>query len=81
MAAFYLFVYDAVGIVRGTMAGAEGSLWPVVVGGVFTLAGTLAATVTTIVRENVQQKRDAKKRRADTPSWTCCAIIDVKQRT
>jgi hypothetical protein len=44
---------------------ADGSPWPVVVGGGLTLAGTLATTLVTIVRDAVQQGDDKKKRRAD----------------
>lgn len=41
------------------------SLWPVIVGGLLTLAGTAAASVVTLIRDKAQEQRDAHKRRAD----------------
>ncbi|ULL01364.1 hypothetical protein [Bradyrhizobium sp. I71] len=58
------------------MAGSDASLWPVVVGGLLTLAGTAAGSVVTIVRDVAQQRRDAKKRRADKLEELVAAVYD-----
>jgi hypothetical protein len=44
---------------------ADTSLWPVVVGGLLTLGGIGVGLVATARRDAVQDRRDAKKRRAD----------------
>lgn len=44
---------------------ADASLWPVIVGGLLTLAGTAAVTIAGAIRDNAQQRREEKQRRAD----------------
>ncbi|RXH23670.1 hypothetical protein XH99_29795 [Bradyrhizobium nanningense] len=61
---------------RSPMAGSDASLWPVVVGGLLTLAGTAAGSVVTIIREIAQHRREAKKRRADKLEELVAAIYD-----
>lgn len=58
------------------MAGSDASLWPVVVGGLLTLAGTAAGSMVTIIREIAQNRRDAKKRRADKLEELVAAIYE-----
>ncbi|TFV74096.1 hypothetical protein E4K64_19070 [Bradyrhizobium frederickii] len=58
------------------MAASDTSLWPVVVGGLLTLAGTAAGSVVTIIRDVAQHRRDAKKRRADKLEELVAAIFD-----
>jgi hypothetical protein len=44
---------------------ADTSLWPVVVGGLLALGGTVAGAIATTIRDAVQQRHEKAKRRAD----------------
>jgi hypothetical protein len=75
--AFYPFVYDgarAIGGNRGTMA--DTSLWPVVVGGLLALGGTVAGAIATTIRDAVQQRHETRKRRADKFEELVAAVYE-----
>ena len=44
---------------------ADTSLWPVVVGGLLAVGGTIAGVIGTGIRDWAQQRHETKKRRAD----------------
>jgi hypothetical protein len=55
---------------------ADTSLWPVVVGGLLALGGTVATAVVTVVRDLVQQSREARKRRAEKFEELVAAVYE-----
>jgi hypothetical protein len=57
------------------MAG-DTSLWPVVVGGLIGVGGTLAGTIGTFIRDWAQQRREAKKRRAEKYEELVAAVFE-----
>jgi hypothetical protein len=59
---------------EGTMA--DTSLWPVALGGLLALGGTVATAVVTVVRDLVQQSREARKRRADKFEELVAAVYE-----
>jgi hypothetical protein len=58
------------------MAGADTSLLPVIVGGLLTLGGTVAAAIVSTIRDEVQKRRDARKRRADKFEELVAAVYE-----
>jgi hypothetical protein len=62
------------------MAGADTSLWPIILTGLFTLGGSLGGIGVGLVgaarREAAQERRDAKKRRADKFEELVAAVYE-----
>jgi hypothetical protein len=55
---------------------ADTSLWPVVVGGVLALGGTVAGAIATTIRDAAQQRHERKKRRADKFEELVAAVYE-----
>jgi hypothetical protein len=55
---------------------ADSSLWPVVVGGLLALGGTVAGAIATTIRDAVQQRHETRKRRADKFEELVAAVYE-----
>jgi hypothetical protein len=60
---------------EGAMA-EDGSLWPVVAGGLLTLGGTIAAALGTVIRDLVQRRSEERKRRSDKFEELVAAVYE-----
>jgi hypothetical protein len=58
---------------------ADTSLWPVVVGGLLALGGTVAVVIGTAIRDVVQQRHEKRKRRAEKFEEMVAAVYDFDQ--
>ena len=52
------------------------SLWPVVVGGLLALGGTIAGVIGTVIRDEIQKRHDRKKRRVDKFEELVAAVYE-----
>jgi cytochrome c oxidase assembly factor CtaG len=52
------------------------SLWPVVVGGLLALGGTVAGAIATTIRDAGQQRHETRKRRADKFEELVAAVYE-----
>ena len=52
------------------------SLWPVVVGGLLGVGGTMVGVIGTTIRDAAQQRHDARKRRADKFEELVAAVYE-----
>ena len=55
---------------------ADTSLWPVVVGGLLALGGTVAGAIATTIRDAAQQRHEIRKRRADKFEELVAAVYE-----
>jgi hypothetical protein len=55
---------------------ADTSLWPVVVGGLLALGGTVAGAIATTIRDAAQQRHETRKRRADKFEELVAAVYE-----
>jgi hypothetical protein len=55
---------------------ADTSLWPVVVGGLLALGGTVAGAIATTIRDATQQRYETRKRRADKFEELVAAVYE-----
>ena len=56
---------------------ADTSLWPVVVGGLLGVGGTIVAVIGTTIRDIAQQRHEKTKRRADKFEELVAAVYDL----
>jgi hypothetical protein len=57
---------------------AADTLWPVVVGGLLTLGGTVAGVIGTAIRDMTQQRHEKTKRRADKFEELVAAVYEFE---
>ena len=55
---------------------ADTSPWPVVVGGLLALGGTVAGAIATTIRDAAQQRHETRKRRADKFEELVAAVYE-----
>jgi hypothetical protein len=60
------------------MAVADASLWPVGVGGLLGVGGTLAGAIVPVIRDELQKRHETKRRRSDKFEEMVAAVYEFE---